>query len=47
VRVLAGGIEGYHPEMFHGRGQSWLQRIEFLLTDVQVDERLLVKGALQ
>ena len=46
MRVLAGGIEGYHPEMFHGRGQSGLQRIEFLLPDVHVDERLLVEGAL-
>ncbi|HXB84791.1 hypothetical protein [Mycobacterium sp.] len=46
MRVLAGGSGGY-PEMFHGRGQSGLQRIEFLLTDGRVDERLVVEGALQ
>jgi hypothetical protein len=46
VRVLAGGSVGY-PEMVHGRGQSGLQRTEFLLTDGRVDERLGVEGALQ
>jgi hypothetical protein len=46
VRVLAGSNEGY-PEIFHGRGQSGLQRIEFLLPDSHVDERLVVEGALQ
>jgi hypothetical protein len=46
VRVLAGGIEGY-PETFHGRAHRGIQRIEFLLPDVHVDERLLVEEALQ
>ena len=47
MRVLAGGIEGYHPEIFNCRAHRGIQRIEFLLPDVHVDERLLVEGALQ
>ncbi len=47
MRVLAGGIEGYHPEMFHCRAHRGIQRIEFLLPDVHIDERLLVEEALQ
>jgi hypothetical protein len=44
VRVLAGGIEGY-PETFHGRAHRGIQRIEFLLPNSHVDERLAAEGA--
>ena len=47
MRVLAGGIEGYHPEMFHCRAHRGIQRIEFLLPNSHVDERLAAEGALQ
>jgi hypothetical protein len=46
VRVPAGGIEGY-PETFHGPAHRGIQRIEFLLPNSHVDERLVAEGALQ